>query len=180
MEPYFLWAIETLLLDWADPAAAPATATTPGFGQVLATASGPDSTAASDPSALSVSSSIQDASQSTGLSANLLKAVATVESGLNPQAVSSAGAIGVMQLMPGTAADLGVNPNNVAQNVQGGAEYLKSLLGTFQGDVSLALAAYNAGPGAVEQFGGIPPFTQTQQYVKKVLAVYQQLNQPSA
>ena len=180
MEPYFLWAIETLLLDWADPAAATATATAPGFGQVLATSSGPYSTAASNPSATSVSSSIQDASQSTGLSANLLKAVATVESGLNPHAVSSAGAIGVMQLMPGTAADLGVNPNNVAQNVQGGAEYLKSLLGTFQGDVSLALAAYNAGPGAVEQFGGIPPFTQTQQYVKKVLAVYQQLNQPPA
>lgn len=176
MEPYFLWAIETLLLDWADPTAATAA---PGFTQALATSQGAGPPA-SNPSTTGVVSSIQDASQSTGLSANLLRAVATVESGLNPHAVSSAGAIGVMQLMPGTAADLGVNPNNMAQNVQGGAEYLKSLLGTFHGDVSLALAAYNAGPGAVEQFGGIPPFTQTQQYVKKVLAVYQQLNQPPA
>lgn len=177
MEPYFLWAIETLLLDWADPAAATAA---PGFTEALSLQSTPSSSqqGAVDPASSTVTQSIQDASQSTGLSANLLKAVATVESGLNPTAVSSAGAIGVMQLMPGTAAELGVNPTNVTQNVKGGAEYLKSLLGTFHGDVSLALAAYNAGPGAVEQFGGIPPFAQTQQYVKKVLAVYQQLNQP--
>lgn len=177
MEPYFLWAVETLLLDWADPTAANAA---PGFSQVLSAQSAPSASTptSSDPASSTVKQSIQEAAQSTGLSANLLKAVATVESGLNPNAVSSAGAIGVMQLMPGTAAGLGVNPTNVAQNVQGGAEYLKSLLGTFHGDVSLALAAYNAGPGAVEQFGGIPPFTQTQQYVKKVLTVYQQLNQP--
>ncbi len=177
MEPYLLWAVETLLIDWADPTGS---TTAPGFSQAVATSMGPSNATTSNPLATSVASSIQDASQSTGLSANLLKAVATVESGLNPHAVSSAGAIGVMQLMPATAADLGVNPNNVAQNVQGGAEYLKSLLGTFQGNVSLALAAYNAGPGAVEQFGGIPPFTQTQQYVKKVLAVYQKLSQPPA
>jgi soluble lytic murein transglycosylase-like protein len=81
-----------------------------------------------------------------------------------------------MQLMPQTAASLGVNPDNVQQNIEGGAEYLQSLLTTFHGNLPLTLAAYNAGPGAVEQYGGIPPFTQTQQYVQKVLAVYQQLN----
>ncbi len=179
MEPYFLWAIETMLLNWADPAL---TNAAPGFSQSLSQAVAPSASnlVGNDPPSTTVTQSIQNAAQSTGLSANLLKAVATVESGLNPEARSSAGAIGVMQLMPGTAQELGVNPTNVVQNVQGGAEYLKSLVNTFHGDVPLALAAYNAGPGAVEQFGGIPPFAQTQAYVKKVLAVYQQLQQPPA
>ena len=172
MEPYLLWALETLLLDWETPAVAT------GFSDMLA-ASGPAATSLNPPTNsynASVTQSIATAAQNTGLSANLLRAVATVESDLNPNAISSAGAIGVMQLMPQTAASLGVNPDNVQQNIEGGAEYLQSLLTTFHGNLPLTLAAYNAGPGAVEQYGGIPPFAQTQQYVQKVLAVYQQLN----
>lgn len=173
MEPYLLWAIETLLVDWETPTL------TSGFSATLASLSPspePNLSLAEPQTNATVTQSIAEASQNTGLSANLLRAVATAESNLDPNAVSSAGALGVMQLMPSTAAELGVNPDNVQQNIQGGAEYLKSLVSTFHGNLSLALAAYNAGPGAVEQYGGVPPFAQTQQYVQKVLNLYQQLN----
>jgi len=109
------------------------------------------------------------AAQATGLSPALLKAVAEQESGMQEAAVSSAGAIGVMQLMPGTAAELGVDPYDATQNIMGGARYLAELLHQF-GSLSLALAAYNAGPEAVMRYGGIPPYAETERYVAAVEA----------
>ncbi|HEU5269856.1 MAG TPA: transglycosylase SLT domain-containing protein [Jatrophihabitans sp.] len=101
------------------------------------------------------------------LPAGLLAAVAQTESGGNPGAVSPAGAQGLMQLMPSTARGLGVDPWNPAQAVQGAAQLLSGYLRRF-GSVPLALAAYNAGPGAVEQYGGVPPYRETQNYVAKI------------
>lgn len=102
----------------------------------------------------------------------LVAAVAEVESNGRQEAVSQAGAIGVMQLMPDTAASLGVDPYNKQQNVEGGAKYLRQMLDTFGGDLKKAVAAYNAGPGAVKAYGGIPPYKETQNYVNKVLDIY--------
>ena len=117
---------------------------------------------------------IAAAAQATGLDPRLLVAVAEQESGGNPSAVSPAGAEGLMQLMPGTAQALGVqDPFDPTQNAIGGATYLKEMLGEFQGNLSLALAAYDAGPGAVQEYGGIPPYPETEAYVRGVLASYQ-------
>ena len=115
----------------------------------------------------------EEASALYQIPSKLLRAVAKAESGFNPKAVSKAGAMGVMQLMPGTARSLGVSdPYNARQNILGGAKYLKQNLNRFGGDVSLALAAYNAGPGSVTKYGGIPPYKETQNYVKKIMADY--------
>jgi soluble lytic murein transglycosylase-like protein len=93
------------------------------------------------------------------------------ESGFDPNARSGAGALGLTQLMPGTAASLGVsNPLDPAQSLQGGAKYLRQQLDRFGGDERLALAAYNAGPGAVARYGGVPPYSETQNYVNSVMA----------
>ena len=112
---------------------------------------------------------IRAAAAHNGISEALLRAVIHAESAFNPRALSYKGAQGLMQLMPGTAADLGVtNAFDVAQNIRGGAAYLAALLRDFGGNVSLAAAAYNAGEGAVRKYNGVPPFDETQVYVKRV------------
>ncbi len=112
--------------------------------------------------------------------ARLVRSVAIVESGLNPEAISRKGAIGLMQLMPATARSLGVKPQDPAQNATGGAHLLAQLLEFFHFDSVRALAAYNAGLGAVQKYGGVPPFPETQAYVRRVLKVYAQLTAAEA
>jgi hypothetical protein len=112
---------------------------------------------------------INAAAQQYGISPALVEAVMWQESRYNPRAVSSAGAIGLMQLMPGTAQSLGVNPHDPWQNVFGGAAYLRKQLDRFGNNVPLALAAYNAGPEAVARHGGIPPYTETRNYVRVIM-----------
>ena len=119
-----------------------------------------------------LSTLIEAAARKYKVDPKLVAAVAEVESNGNQNAVSSAGAIGVMQLMPDTAASLGVDPYNKQQNVEGGAKYLRQMLDTFGGDTKKAVAAYNAGPGAVKDYGGVPPYKETQNYVNKVLDIY--------
>lgn len=115
---------------------------------------------------------VQAAADKYNVDPKLISAVAEAESGGNQEEISDAGAIGVMQLMPDTAASLGVNPYDEAQNVEGGAKYLRQMLDTFGGDVRKAVAAYNAGPQAVKDYGGVPPYSETQAYVDKVLDIY--------
>ena len=112
---------------------------------------------------------IADAATAYSLDARLLDAVAWQESRFRHDALSPKGAQGVMQLMPATARALGVDARDLRQNVRGGAAYLAALLGRFGGDVAKGLAAYNAGPGAVERFGGVPPFAETKAYVASIL-----------
>jgi Transglycosylase SLT domain len=113
---------------------------------------------------------LNEAATRFGVDPALVRAVAWQESRFRSDAVSPKGAIGIMQLMPDTARELGVNPHDPRQNIHGGVAYLSSLLTRFGGDTRLALAAYNAGPAAVAQYRGIPPFRETQNYVKSISA----------
>jgi hypothetical protein len=117
---------------------------------------------------------VQEAARTNGLDPNLVDLVIRMESGYNSRAVSPKGARGVMQLMPSTASLYGVrNIYDPFQNIRGGVHYLRDLLQRFNSDVALALAAYNAGPDAVERHGGVPPFDETRTYVRTILTAYQ-------
>jgi soluble lytic murein transglycosylase-like protein len=157
--------------------------TSPVTDTFTSSSSSANTTAANATSSGSVSSPenleeyFKEASETYGVDINLLKAIARQESNFNPSATSSAGAMGVMQLMPSTAKGLGVtNAYDAQQNIMGGAKLMAQNLKKYNGDVSLALAAYNAGGGNVDKYGGIPPFKETQNYVKKVLGYYQNSN----
>jgi soluble lytic murein transglycosylase-like protein len=112
---------------------------------------------------------IREHARVNGVSADLVRAVIRAESGFNPHAISPKGAMGLMQLMPATARDLGVsNPFHPEENIRGGVTYLARLLARYDQNLELALAAYNAGPGAVERYGAVPPYRETRDYVKKI------------
>lgn len=116
---------------------------------------------------------IQNMCRKYGVDPSLVKAVIGAESGYDRLAVSPKGAMGLMQLMPGTANSLGVyDPFDPEQNIEGGVRYLSGLLERYGGNVTLALAAYNAGPGSIEKYGSVPPYQETGTYVRKVLASY--------
>jgi soluble lytic murein transglycosylase-like protein len=113
---------------------------------------------------------IEQAAARYGIDPAVLHGLIQQESGFDPEAQSGAGAAGLTQLMPGTASSLGVaNPLNPAESIEGGARYLSQMMSRFGGNTEDALAAYNAGPGAVQQYGGVPPYAETQSYVQKVL-----------
>jgi soluble lytic murein transglycosylase-like protein len=154
------------------PAPPPAQALAAARARTAAKASLP----AAGPRARQFAPLVRAAAHAHGLPEALLQAVVETESGFNAGAVSPKGAVGLMQLMPQTARDLRVkDARDPADNLDGGARYLKQLLALHGNDLSLALAAYNAGPGAVQRTGGIPPFAETQRYVPRVISRFHSL-----
>src|SRR4051795_2767270 len=157
-----------------------ATPPSTSFASALQGASAPVATAATatgagDGAGSQYDSLIEDAAQRNGVDPALLKGLIRQESNFDPGAHSGAGAVGLTQLMPGPAASLGVgDPSDPAQSIEGGAKYLRAQLDRFGGDPAKALAAYNAGPGAVTRYGGVPPYAETQQYVQRVLGYARQ------
>jgi soluble lytic murein transglycosylase-like protein len=168
------------------PAAQPATATSfqAQLQQAGATQTVAATPAAGGPVDGQFSELINAAASKYDLDPALLKGLIRQESNFNPSARSPAGASGLTQLMPGTAASLGVtNPLDPAQAIDGGAKYLSQQLKAFGGDVRKALAAYNAGPGAVQRYGGVPPYAETQNYVRAVIGFadeYRRQSPPAA
>jgi soluble lytic murein transglycosylase-like protein len=130
------------------------------------------SVAAVQPQAVLPQAVLKVAAERAGVDELFVRSVAKVESGLRQEAVSKKGALGLMQLMPGTAAELGVDPLQADQNASGGAKYLRALLEQYRYNPVLALAAYNAGPRAVTRYGGVPPYYETRTYVVRVLKEY--------
>lgn len=146
------------------------TAAVTSGSQTNATSSGNTSSSSST----SLDAYFEEAAEKYNVDVKLLKAIAHAESNFNPNATSSSGAMGVMQLMPSTSKSLGItDAYNAYDNIMGGAKVIAEHLANYNGDVSLALAAYNAGSGNVAKYGGVPPFTETQNYIKKVLAYYE-------
>ncbi len=180
--------IQALSAPAAEPAAAPASASAPApapaapasaagagtFAPALAQASGASAGGLRGSGSHRYDSLIIAAARRHGIDPALVRAVVQHESGFNPDAGSSAGAQGLMQLMPSTAAGLGVtDPRDPAQSIEGGTKLLARLLAQYHGRAGLALAAYNAGPGAVAKYGGVPPYPETQAYVRNVTATWQ-------
>jgi len=158
----------------ASPAGTPSTAPT-AFAAALEAATAGTPASAPMPGSEGAGTSaydamIEQAAQRNGLDPAVLHGLIQQESAFNPNAQSAAGASGLTQLMPGTASSLGVaNPLDPAQSIEGGARYLSQMMAQFGGNTSEALAAYNAGPGAVQQYGGVPPYAETESYVTKVM-----------
>ena len=155
--------------EFADPPAPVVEKSAEAPAPQIALAPPPAAPVVKDPKAL-----IRDAADKVGLPSSIIESVAKAESAFRQDAISPKGAIGVMQLMPGTAEKLGADPYDLKQNIDAGTQLLHDLLVKYDNDLVKALSAYNAGEGAVDKYHGLPPYTETRQYVNRVIKYYQQ------